>query len=633
MIGRQVMAVTAVLALLAVPVRGAETDNAPQAVPMVALNFADSVDVRVLARLVSEVTGETFAYDEDFSGTVMLETPREIPESALMPVFESVLKLKGYTLVRRQGLVMIVQNAAATALDTGIVLPAREVTAEGTEFVTRIASLRHAEAETVRAAIEPFLSSGSSARVLPGQQEVAISDYAENVQRALEIIAHLDRPQARPRVSLIGLEHARAKDLAAQLELAFRKDKGSAELPLFAADQRTNSLVVVAREADVAAIRELTGTLDVEAVAPELPIRVYRLMNTKAETVLPMLEELLRGIAEVGRRSEPAEAGQGFGEGPANGLAIKIVGDTQNNALLVAAAPDEHEWLADVVRELDQRRAQVLLEAWLVSLNDRAARELGVELEARGSRAGTDVRAGSFFGLSAFDEDTGERGVPVPNAEGGTVAVLRPGELTAILNALERSETGRIVSRPRVLANANEEATFRNVRSEPFVTISAITASTSTTSFGGYETAGTELTITPTILEGDYVYLDVFLSVSNFTGQAPSEQVPPPRDENSIKTGVAVPDEAAIVIGGIVQTQELETITKVPLLGDIPLLGLLFRSKRNSTTQNTLYAFIRPRIFRADDFSDLVEASAEAEAAASPQAGHPSTNGGADGER
>jgi general secretion pathway protein D len=169
------------------------------------------------------------------------------------------------------------------------------------------------------------------------------------------------------------------------------------------------------------------------------------------------------------------------------------------------------------------------------------------------------------------------------------------------------------MSRPRLLANANQEATFQSVNQEPFVTVSAITTTTSTTAFGGFEQAGTELTITPTILEGDFVYLDVRLVVSNFTGTAPAAQVPPPRDENKVETSVTVPDRSTIVIGGIIRTEERETVSKVPILGDIPLLGLLFRSTSSDTEDSVLYAFIRPQIFRAPDFSDVREASARAE--------------------
>ncbi len=177
-------------------------------------------------------------------------------------------------------------------------------------------------------------------------------------------------------------------------------------------------------------------------------------------------------------------------------------------------------------------------------LTESGARELGVELQARGHSGSNTLSAGSFFGLSDIDATTGDRILPSPPDSGATIAILSPGDLSAILHALETHDNGRIISRPRLLANANEEATFKSIHEEPTTTINAITASTSTTSFGQYLAAGTTLTIKPTVLAGDYVYLDIALNLSSFSGTPASSEVPPPRDTNDITTGVSVPDQA-----------------------------------------------------------------------------------------
>ncbi|MFO8006993.1 MAG: type II secretion system secretin GspD [Candidatus Brocadiia bacterium] len=579
--------------------------------PLVTLNLGDSVDVRVLAKWISEVTGQTFAYDESFQGTVMLETPRKLPESALLPLFESILQLKGYAMVRRGEVVMIVQTQAAAALEPDISLPSEELDGEG-EFVNKMVQIEYADAAVIAEAIKPLMSSPNAVQVLAEQNKLSISGQAGNVQRALAVVEHLDQREARPRVLLRTLQYARAADVVAQLEVAFPKQATGprAGLPVFNADRRTNSVVVVAAERDVDAVEETLQTLDVEAVQPQRPVRVYPLQNTKARHIVPLLEEIIQSVegptmptGMTGQRKASAGTEQG-------GRPIKIVGDEENNVLIVVATRDGHEWLRPVIEDLDRRRPQVLIEAWLVALTESGARELGVELAARGSADDYSTLGTTFFGRSAVDEDTGVRGLPSPPQEGATIAVLRAGEVRAVLNALLQDEEARIVSRPRLLANANQEATFQSVQQEPFVTISAITSTTSTTAFGGFEQAGTALTITPTILEGDFVFLDVRLVVSNFTGTSPSAQVPPPRDENSVETSVTVPDRSTIVIGGIVRSEERETVKKVPLLGDIPLLGALFRSTSAETQDTVLYAFIRPEIFRAEDFADLQEASA-----------------------
>jgi len=567
---------------------------------LVALNFADSIDLQVLAKWISEVTGRAFVYDETFQGAVSLQTPEELPESALMPLFESVLKLKGYAMVPRGDLVLIVKNAVAPALDTSMVFPSEELRGQPGAFINQIVALRYADPQSVAAAIRPFLSAPNSVLVIDEQNKLAISDYTDNVVRALEIVAHLDQKAARPQVVLMPLDHARATEVASQLDIAFAKEQraqaGPAALPIFKADQRTNSVLVVTTENDLPAIDRIVKTLDVEAAEPERPMQIHRLRNTKAESMLATIGELIQGV------SLPTEAGQ------PERAEIQVVADQASNSLIVAATKADHEWIGKLISDLDERRPQVLLEAWIVVVNERGAEDLGVELSAKRS-------GGTFFGITEFDRITGTRLLPQRPGPGVTAAIVKPDDVAGILRALEQEQKAMILSRPRLLANDNEEATFHSVTEEPFVTISAITASTSTTSFGGFEKAGTMLTITPTIYDEGYLFLDISLTVSSFIGPPPAPETPPPREENKIETGVTVPNQATIVIGGIMRSDDVESVDKVPLLGDIPLLGLLFRRTITSTVQNTIYAFIRPHILWAEDFSDLKDLSAESEEA------------------
>ncbi len=584
----------------------------------ISFHFADEVDLRVLAEWVSQVTGRAFVYDETFQGTVVLQVPGEIPREALMPLFETILKMRGFALVPRDDVTLIVQRQRARTLQTAMEWASDPEVPSGDEFVNQVVSLRFADAESVAGAIGHFLSSTDAVLPLPKVHQLAISDYADNVRRAVEMVRKLDTRAARPRVSLLPLENAHAEDVVGQLNQAFARERGedaggALPAPQFAADRRTNAVFVVAAEEDLQAVRETVEALDIASVGPERPVRIYRLRNTKAEDVIGILSDLIQDMEKV----EAAPRGEGESDGPFGGngtdrAGIKVVNDEKNNALVVAATGSEHEWLKELIDDLDRRRPQVLLETWLVVLNERGARQLGVELAARASTGDTEAEVGTFFGLSELD-DTGRRILPPPIGEGAMVAILRPEDIVAILRALEEEQHGRIISRPRLLANDNELATFNSVRQEPFTTVSAITTTTSTTAFGGYEQAGTSLEILPTIYEDDYLFLDIGLAISNFTGEAIDANVPPPREENRIETAVTVPDGATIIIGGIVQTQERQAVSRVPILGSIPVLGALFRSTSINTTENTLYAFIRPRIFRAQDFSDLRGASAAAE--------------------
>ena len=445
----------------------------PGGVPMITLNFADTVDVRVLAKWVSEVTNQTFAYDDSFQGTVMLEAPKEVPESSLLPLFESILKLKGFAMVQQGDLVMIVKSAAAPALDTPMVLTNQESSAQGTEFINQIITLKHADPTTVSAAIAPFLSRPDAVRVLADQNKLSISDYAANVRRALEVVAHLDQQEERPQVNLVALQFARAADVTKQLDTAFSKAKGAKgpanALPIFSADQRTNSIIIVTRPDDLPAIKSVLSTLDVQANEPDRPVRIYRLQNTQAEKIMPILDELLKGIQQKpagAQGDQGAQGGQGAASVPepqpaaapqekGKGRDIQVVGDTVNNAQIVAATKDDQEWFAELITQLDQKRPQVLLEVWLVVVNESGERDLGVELFVNHKSGDTTTSAGTFFGLTAADKTTGARSLPIPPGTGATLAILSPDGLSAVLNALETHNNGRILSRPRLLADAN----------------------------------------------------------------------------------------------------------------------------------------------------------------------------------
>ncbi len=275
--------------------------------------------------------------------------------------------------------------------------------------------------------------------------------------------------------------------------------------------------------------------------------------------------------------------------------------DANTTTSIVVGGPAAHKFYERLILELDRRRPQVLIEATIVNLDTSNGFSLGVELAAR--RRGEENRTITFtsFGLSEVDETTGQL-VLTPGL-GFNGAILNADVADVVLRALKTSGRARIVSAPRILVNDNATGALNSVAEAPFV--STNTGETiATTSFGGYAEAGTTIQLTPHISEADYLQLEYVVTLSNFTNGG-SEGIPPSRQRNEVASEVTVPDGSAIVVGGLNQTQWRESISAVPLLGEIPILKHLFRSRTTSDSRTTLFVFIRPVILRDDEFRDL----------------------------
>ena len=273
------------------------------------------------------------------------------------------------------------------------------------------------------------------------------------------------------------------------------------------------------------------------------------------------------------------------------------------------APPEVQVEIAALLEELDRRKPQVLIEALVIVVSSGSDKDVGVELASWGGESEHGGIGATNFDFSTYDYATGVR--TITEGLGLTGAVINNAEIPILLRSLLVENDGRVISRPRILANDNSEANFTSVDEEPYTSINTITSTTATTSYGGSEEAGTKLTITPHISEGDYLSLDIALEISQFTGKATSSEVPPAKRSDTVTTAVTVPDKSTIVIGGLSGFHSSETVSKVPILGDIPLLGLLFRRTQTTRDDTTEYIFIKAQIIRDEDFGDLKDLSQE----------------------
>lgn len=302
------------------------------------------------------------------------------------------------------------------------------------------------------------------------------------------------------------------------------------------------------------------------------------------------------GSTQGGRKNAIATSPNGGG----TRSDLTLTADEGTNTLIAIAEPRRLTQLEDLIKSLDVRQPQVMLEAYLVSLSESQSRDLGVELERLTAIGNANVRLASLFGLSTASGNTRSVG----DSAGGTASVLNPGEFSVIVKALETVTSGRSLSLPKVLVNNNETANFSSVLQQPFATTNASSSQVTTTTFGGTQDAGTTIQVRPQIAEGDHLVLQYSLTLSSFSGGG-SNGLPPPRQQNNVSSTATIPDGHTVVVGGLELTGESDTDKRVPLLGDIPLLGELFKNRSTGTTKTKFFVFIRANVMRDATFSDL----------------------------
>lgn len=285
---------------------------------------------------------------------------------------------------------------------------------------------------------------------------------------------------------------------------------------------------------------------------------------------------------------------------------LSITADEPTNTVIAVGDGRVLDQLETLIKTLDVRQPQVMLEAVLVSLTDTDSLSLGVELQQLSFSNNMLSRLSSIFGLGIGTDESGP-GLPIGGGQkGGNAIVLDPGDYSVVVRALRTLKHGRTISTPKMLVANNQKATLNAVDQQPFAaSFTAGNASTPTTSYGGSQDAGTQMTIRPQIGDGGGLLLDYNISISGFTGDATNANLPPPRHVTSVQSLASIPDGYAIVVSGLELATEGDDEFRVPLLGDIPVLGNLFKSQTHGTTRTRFFVFIRASVMRDQTLESL----------------------------
>jgi general secretion pathway protein D len=633
--GRMRRFALAALAALAIGTAAAAAED------RVTLNFVNS-EIDAVVRAIAQFTGKTFIVDPRVKGTLNLTLEQSLTPDQAMATLTAALRLQGVSMVESGGIVRVVPEADAK-LQGGAVQTGRSGGgARGDELVTQVFRLNYESATTLVQVLRPLIAPSNVINAYAATNTIVVTDYAENVRRIARIIATIDTP-AGSEVDIVQLKHAIAGDLAVllgkMLDATSPGGDASQKVVVFAEPGSNSLLIRAASPGRIGLVRSLIAKLDQPSATPG-NINVVHLKNAEAtrlaRTLLgvgdPSAGQSPAGMGPAGMTSGAA-AGQQAGQRPA-GLSptplqptspsaavsgqigtAHIQADPTTNTLIITAPEAVYRQLRVVIDKLDVRRAQVFIESLIVEVTSGQAAEFGIQwLGGLQAAAGSQTTAvgGTFFGgagqnILGAAQNLGSLG------NGLNIGVVRgqvtlPGigtvsNLPFLARALEQNSNANILSTPNILTLDNEEARIVVGQNVPFITGQFVSpASAGGASVNPFQTierhdVGLTLRVRPQISEGGTIKMVIYQEVSSVdTTQINTAGII--TNLRSIDTNVLVDDGAIVVLGGLVQDTVNNSVEKVPLLGDIPLIGNLFRYDTRKRQKTNLMVFLRPYVVR-----------------------------------
>lgn len=545
----------------------------------ITLNLKDA-DINALIDTVSKNTGKNFIVDPKVKGKVTVISARPMDREELYQVFLSILQVHGYTAVPSGKVIKIVPDA--NAKQDRIPTVSGDNPGIGDELVTRVVQVDNVASNQLVPILRPLIPQHGHLAAYARTNVLIITDRAANINRLVKIIRRIDRA-GNEDIEIIPLQHASAGEVVRILaSLQQKRGKGAlqAAQPTFVADDRTNSILMTADRSTRLRLRTIITHLDTPIESGGNTQVVY-LKYAKAKELATVLTGISDNLKKGGKGNKPSVLGE----------KVSIQADENTNALVITAAPGIMRSLQSVIRQLDVRRAQVLVEAIIAEVSTTKAAELGVQWRS------SDGFGTTFSGTTSGSIDSFP-GSPVSLGAGLSLGYFRGNDIRMLLRALATDNNTNVLSTPSLLTLDNEEAEIVVGENVPFITGQFTNNTTSPDNpFQTIERhdVGIVLKVKPQINEGDAVKLDIEQEVSSVKSGSGSELI---TNKRSIRTSVLVDDNNMIVLGGLIKDDLEETTQKVPLLGDIPLLGALFRNKRTDTVKTNLMVFIRPQIVR-----------------------------------
>jgi len=622
----------------------------------VQLDFND-VELAVVIDTIARLTGRNFIYDDKVRGRVTVISPAPMTPEQAYAVFESILQVKGFTTVETPGgavKVIPIRDAKESSVET---LGARQETPNRDRFVTRLIPLRYIDAEDIASTLKPLASKEALLVAYAPTNTIILTDSSANIRRLLGIIDAIDVETHKEHLAVLKVQHADAASLGEQLSEIYGADDGAQVQARqtrrgrvvrraqqqqqqdggagggrvrILTDERTNSLIVLAPQARLDDIRDLVRRLDIP-VSGGGRIHVHYLRFADAEELASTLENLLSG--QSGGRAAGAAAGQGAQAALRAAVSelsegVTVTADVATNSLVIQGSQEGYRTLATVIDKLDIPRPQVLVEALIMEVNVSDSDALGfngivrlVDNEKYDFTVSTATDQQSTSSLGTITD----MATTAATAAGGAMGVpgfvtnlvrdgLRDGNGTFIQGVIRANASNgdtNIISAPHILTSDNQEAEINIGNNIPIITSRVQSAagvdqaqdSLATSVNVERQEIGVTLRVTPQLTDGDSLRLQIFQEINNIDdalqGSVGSvEDVGPALTNRRVENTVMVADNETVVIGGLISDDYTDNVSKVPWLGDIPVLGWLFKTESRNLRKVNLLIFLTPHIIR-----------------------------------
>lgn len=623
---RLVVATFMTLALL-VPGNGLPRCAALAAAPeAITLDFKD-IELSDFIQTISELTGKNFVYDQNVRGKATIISSQPMTKEEAYQLFLTVMNIKGYTVVPsgRTNKIIEIKDARVNSLPTTMHASSSD------QFVTRMLTLEYIDAADVASAIiSPLMAQTGNIVVYEPSNKLIITDNAANIQRFATILRELDQPGEPREMQVIALEYADAVETAKicndLLESAdntaarTRRDRkvttsSTTKQSKIIAYERANKLIAAVSGTELDLITNLIRELDQKPTQENSRINLYRLKNADAVSLSESLNIMLSGEKPGADKTSPGVAKTAFS------AAISISPDKPTNSLIINATPEDYRAIENIIHELDIQRRQVYVEALILELSMQATEDLGIGLQG-GFEAGSDGVIGGSINMDGTVDasllNTSVQGIlaggfgkliSYTDAKGNTVNIPA---FSALLRLSKVDSDVNILSAPRLLTSDNEEAEIIVGSNVPIITSTL----TDTGSTGLAQSSTVErkdvaliLRITPQIIDGDQLRMKIYqetTAIDNTNTVGDVDEVGPTFTTRKLTSTVLARNGQNIVLGGLISTDKQRIITKVPLLGDIPLLGYLFRTSYVEDKKTNLLIFITPTIIESAQVLDEI---------------------------
>ena len=586
---------------LAYPSGRAQTQEAgkpktPQ--QFISIDF-NHVDINVFIKFMSELTGTNFVVVQRVKGKVTIISPSKISLKEAYKVFESVLEVHGYTTVQSGEVVKIIPSPDARSKSIETRLREESTTARD-RVVTQLIPLTYADPVDIKRLFTPMVSKSSVILAYSPTNTLIVTDVYSNIKRLIKILKEIDITGIGQEISIISLEYSDAAKLVNMLNTVFKpkrkKAKGVEQKTItMVADERINTIVLLASEIDTQRIKRLISMIDKEAPRGKGKIHVYRCKNAAAEELAKVLQDLPTEKAGAPKAKKASVvAGQ-----------VRISADKATNSLIIVANKEDYQVLEDVIKKLDTPRSMVYIEALIMEVDMQTSLDIGIDWAVFGKTTidGKETAVGGGFrqGVEVLPSELLKGGLTLGLiSEPITIAGIAVNNISAIINAVRTDDDFRILSTPQVLTTDNEEARITIGENRPFQTRSTTDVSGGTFESFEYRDVGKILKITPHVTEGRLVRMQINLEVTAIDQKATltTSSTLPVTLKRTVDTTVIVKDNQTIVIGGLIDDTTTSSESKVPVLGDIPILGWLFRDTSEETTKTNLYIFLTPRVIK-----------------------------------